>query len=129
MSYATVALRAVELADSKKISPVEAWERCVKNEFPDLPSSQNKGCPKNTFLGLREEGLIKGIPIGKYTRSLNNKRYALNALKILASNKKNVLVPSELWIEVLKLEADKNKKSNSQMNVVLALWEKGIINI
>lgn len=129
MSYSTVAVKAAKLAANEKINPVEAWEHCAKNEFPVSEASQKKSCPKNTFLGLCEEGLVKGIPVGKYTRSVENKRYALNAIKILSSNKNSILKHSELWKEVLKLEADKNKKANSQMTVVLALWEKNMIKI
>ncbi len=100
MSYKNVVIKAVNLAIQKNLSPVDAWERVVVQEFPGSKESQKKGCPKNTFLGLCEEGKIKGIPNGTYTRSTKNKRYALNAIKILASN--STLTSSELWKEVLK---------------------------
>lgn len=44
-------------------------------------TSQRKGCPKGVYLGLCEEGLVKGIPKGKYTKS-----------------KKIKGMPSGLWI-------------------------------
>lgn len=44
---------------------------------------KKKGCPRNAFLGLYEEGLVKGIPSGNYTRSKKNKEYAIKAVKIL----------------------------------------------
>ncbi len=125
MSYKNVVIKAVNLAIQKNLSPVDAWERVVVEEFPGSKESQKKSCPKNTFLGLCEEGKINGIPSGTYTRSIKNKRYALNAIKILSTN--SALTASELWKEVLKKETDKNKVPNSQMEVVLALWKIGLI--
>jgi hypothetical protein len=72
---------------------------------------------------LCEEGLVKGIAKGNYTKSDKNKSYALKAVEILKSNKNNSFTPKELWD---KLELG-DKQSNSQMDVVLALWENGLI--
>lgn len=36
---------------------------------------------------------------------------------------------SDLWKEMMKLEADQNKRPNSQMDVLLGLWEAGLIEI
>jgi hypothetical protein len=84
---------------------------------------EEKGCPKNTFLSLCEEGLVKGIPKSNYTKSVKNKDYALRAVAILEQNKHTTFLPKELWD---KLELG-DKRSNSQMDVVLALWENGLI--
>lgn len=70
-----------------------------------------------------EEGLVKGIPKGGYTKSVKNKEYALKAVAILKQNKEITFSPKELW-EKLELG---DKRHNSQMNVVLALWESGWI--
>jgi hypothetical protein len=119
--YGLTALKSAQnYEDSYSI--VEIWSRSAKEVF-DTKSAQEKGCPKNTFLGLCEEGLVKGIPKGKYTRSEKNKNYALNAVSILKNNPNKVYSPKELWD---KLELG-NKRSNSQMDVVLALWENGLI--
>jgi hypothetical protein len=119
--YGLTALKSAQnYEDSYSI--VEIWSRSAKEVF-DTKSAQEKGCPKNTFLGLCEEGLVKGIPKGKYTRSEKNKNYALNAVSILKDNPNKVYSPKELWD---KLELG-NKRSNSQMDVVLALWENGLI--
>lgn len=37
------------------------YEKAVEEVFPNSKSSQEKSCPKNAFLGLCEEGLVKGI--------------------------------------------------------------------
>jgi hypothetical protein len=119
--YGLTALKSVQnYKDSYAID--EIWLRSAKEIF-ETKSSQEKGCPKGTFLGLCEEGLIKGIPRGKYTRSEKNKNYALKAVSILKNNPNKVYSPKELWD---KLELG-NKRSNSQMDVVLALWENGLI--
>ena len=34
--------------------------------FPTQESSRKKGCPQSAFLGLCEDGYVKGIPQGRY---------------------------------------------------------------
>jgi hypothetical protein len=127
MSYSTIAIKAARLAIGQKVHPVKAWEVCAKAAYPGSETSQKKPCPKSAFLGLCEEGKVEGIPLGKYTRSKENKRYALRALEFLAQSKKRNVLSSELWTEVLKYEDDKSKRHNSQMEVVLTLWEAGLL--
>ncbi len=103
-------------------SLIEIWFQSAK-EIIKTKSAQEKGCPKNTFFGLCEEGLVKGIPKGDYTKSVKNKEYALKAIEILRKNTETTFSPIELW---RKLELG-DKKHNSQMDVVLALWENGLI--
>jgi hypothetical protein len=130
MSYSTAAIKAARMVNETKISPIEAWKKAVLKVFYHSKSSQQKRCPQNTFLGLCEEGVIKGMSAGKYTRSDLNKKYGITAIKILARSKSNEFTPINLWKEVLKeLNADLQKKHNSQMNVVLALWDEGLIDI
>jgi hypothetical protein len=119
--YGQTALKAVQnYKDSNSIT--ETYASAAKEIF-ETKSSQEKGCPKGTFLGLCEEGLVKGIPKGNYTKSVKNKKYALKAVEILKQNTQTTFSPKELW-EQLKLG---DKRSNSQMDVVLALWENGLI--
>ena len=130
MSYSTAAIKAARMVKETKISPIEAWKKAVLKLFPHSKSSQQKRCPKNTFLGLCEEGVIKGVSTGKYTRSDLNKKYGFTAIKILTRKKSKEFTPVNLWKEVLKeLDADYQKKHNGQMNVVLALWHEGLIDI
>ena len=130
MPYAASAILAAKFASKNKISPAVAWENAVKHEFPTSLNNQQKGCPKSTFLGLCEEGLIKGVNGGVYTRSDLNKQYGVVALRILASAKSRSFKPIELWEAVLqKLNVDQDKRHNHQMNVVLALWLEGLLNI
>ena len=119
--YGQTALKAVQNYKSS-YAITEIYARAAKEIF-DTKSSQEKGCPKGTFLGLCEEGLVKGIPRGNYTKSVKNKEYALQAIEILKWADNKIYTPKELWAE-LNLG---DKRPNSQMDVVLALWESGLI--
>ena len=119
--YGQIAVKAVEYY--KKLNcPIEAWEKAAKQLF-DTQSSQEKNCPKSTFLGLCEEGLINGIPIGDYTSSKKNKDYATKAIYFLKNSSKTFVTPMALWNDGLK----KDIRHNSQMDVVIALWENQLI--
>ena len=128
MSYGIVAVNAATLAIESKISPVDAWQQAVRKEYPDSKESQLKSCPKNTFLGLCSEGLVKNISKRNYTKSELNRWYAKNAVAILKTNKSEIFTPLELWRAALQASgAAINKTHNSQMNVVLALWDGGMV--
>lgn len=121
--YGLIAIKSTQNF-KENYSITEIYSRTAQVIF-DSKSSQEKSCPKTTYLGLCEEGLVKGIPKGKYTKSVKNKEYALKAIKILKQNTKTSFLPKELW-EKLEL---KDKRHNSQMDIVLALWnEKLIVN-
>lgn len=119
--YGLTALKSVQNYRNS-YSILEIWSRSAKEIF-ETKSSQEKGCPKNTFLALCEEGLVKSVPKGKYTKSEKNKNYALKAVSILKNNPNSSCTPKELW-DNLELG---NKRHNSQMDVVLALWENNLI--
>lgn len=123
--YGEAAILAVEIV-SREIasSPKEAWEHATAEVFPNSPSMRNKGCPKGAFLGLCEEGLVRGIPRGFYTQSRKNKEYALRAVRLLKEDPYTPKDPLLLWNRVM---AGDPKDYNQQMEVVLALWEIGYI--
>tara|TARA_R110002096_G_scaffold115303_1_gene249600 strand:- start:132 stop:515 length:384 start_codon:yes stop_codon:yes gene_type:complete len=121
--YGVIALKSAKNFKGS-YSIIEVWSRTSKVVFPNSKSSQEKSCPKNTFLGLCEEGLVKGIPKGNYTKSVKNKAYALKTVKILKQEKGKTFTPLELW----KKLALGDKRHNSQMDVVLALWENDLID-
>jgi hypothetical protein len=120
--YGLTAIKALEIYKVEE-SLRESWFSAAVELF-ESESSQKKGCPRSTFLGLCEEGLVKGIPKGNYTKSIDNKAYAIRAVAILKQNKHTTITPKELWD---KLELG-DKRSNSQMDVVLALREHGLID-
>jgi hypothetical protein len=107
-------------------NPTEAWKMAVQNF--DSESAKIKGCPKNAFLGLCEVGLVKGIKPGSYFKRKKpnvNKQYAITALDLLASDSN--LSKNELWNKVREELNLGEKKHNSQMDVVLELWNEGLI--
>jgi hypothetical protein len=123
--YGEAAARAVKLFTSGEAnSPEVAWNKATIYYFGENTSSQLKGCPKGAFLGLCEDGLIKGIPKGTYCNSIKNKGYAIRAVSILKGNPNHHLDSKALWSITL---GGIEKKHNSQMDVVLSLWEHRLI--
>lgn len=125
--YAKVAIEVAEelknmkKEEQKKIDLGDLWkEKCKENEFKE--ASIKKGCPRLAFIGLCENNLIKDIEVKNSNEESLNKNYAIEAAKVLKNNKRNY-TGKELWEEI----GNKDKKHNSQMNIVLALWEKGMI--
>ena len=82
--YGEVAVNAARLldADSKK-SPLDAWNAAAKAKFRGEIEAEKKSCPRGAFLGLCEEGLVRGVVPGEYTGSDKNKSYALEAVRHL----------------------------------------------
>jgi hypothetical protein len=91
--------------------------------YPTSQSARKKGCPRGAFLGLCEEGLVKGIPAGHYTASRDNKDYAVRAAGLLTEGKQNWST-SSLWRAVAD---DPEKAHNGQIDIVLALWNNDLI--
>lgn len=122
------AINAVKLFTSGKEKSVnEAWQSAIEKETSN-ENTQKKPCPKCTFLGLCEVGLVKGIPKDNYLKGTSiQKEYAINAVNALKDN------PSlcegsiqELWHIAC---GDENKKHNSQMNVVVSLFKNALLNL
>lgn len=122
--YGQAALDAINLVKGKTTnSPIEAWEKATISIFGLGTSSQRKGCPKDAFLGLCQEGLVKGILPDNYTTSVKNKFYAVKAIGIIKAKPELANDPKSLW----KTVAKQPKVHNSQMDVVIALWSTGLI--
>ncbi|WP_407282129.1 hypothetical protein V7O61_08590 [Methanolobus sp. WCC1] len=122
--YGETAIKAAKaIAANKGENPEDIWNLIASDIFGAGTSSQRKVCPRNAFLGLCEEGLIRGIPKGNYTDSKKNKKYALKAVEILRETSNLVHDKKALWLEV----AGESKSHNSQMDVVITLWKNGFI--
>ena len=127
-NYGKVAVKAVELVRFGNMkNPKYAWDNAT-SKLIDSKSSKEKGCPKDAFLGLCEEGMIEGIKADKYTHSNKNKRYDLKAIQLLKKHPDLLNRKENLWNEVMKLEG-KDISHAGQMDVVVALWKKGFIDI
>lgn len=125
--YGDVAIRAVEKIRSGTVdSPAAAWDTAAREIFPGRIHRQRKGCPRGAFLGLCDEGLVLDVPAGRYTRSIDNKAYALRAVELIRSAPDLVAQGRRaLWNRV---EA-KARSHNSQMDVVLALHQSGLLKV
>ena len=123
--YGKCAEIAVDLLSKKEASdPVEAWNKAVFKIFPTQKPSREKGCPKNAFLGLCEEGIVNGASSGRYTTSDKNKKYALSAVALLKEKPHLCEDENALWGMV---KGNEEKKHNAQMDVVISLWNKKAI--
>lgn len=123
--YGNVALMAVDLMrQNAGISPINAWDTAASSVFPTSKSSQEKSCPRSTFLSLCENGLVRHAPTGLYTKSKMNKQYALAAIELLKRDPMLANDESQLWESVL---SGATKAPNHQMAVVTALWLKNLI--
>jgi hypothetical protein len=105
------------------VSPITRWENALEKLYPTSPVARMKSSPREVFLGLCEEGLIKGVPAGEYTESKNNKAYAVQAVALLIEGKQH-WSRSALWQAVTN---GADKKETGQIDVILALWNNGLI--
>jgi hypothetical protein len=123
--YAPSAINAVHLVHTTEALPPEAWELATSALFGQGTAGQVKGCPRNAFLGLCEEGLIRGIKPGSYNNKPNsaNKSYAIRAVELLKSEPGLTKDKMKLWAAVV----NGAKKHNSQMDIVIALWDSKLI--
>jgi hypothetical protein len=125
--FGEVAVKATCLLISEKVSdPPEAWHSAAQA----LGCSQSmavKSCPRSAYLGLCEEGLVKGVPLarGRWTKSVHNKRYAVSAVHCLRKDPSWLCKPPTcLWRVVSQ---STTKRYNEQIDVVFALWKAGLI--
>jgi len=125
--YGKVAIYAAKLIQEDSIiDPRDAWR--IAGAYFELSESEIcKSCPKNSFLGLCEEGLINKVKIKKYTSSIKNKKYALQAVLILRIKSELSDNPLTLWDAVLTSLKQSKIQHNNQMSVVIALWNEGLI--
>jgi hypothetical protein len=121
--YGEAALMAAREGPSADVNPKARWERVMERLYPTSPIARRKGGPRGAFLGLCEEGLIKGIPAGHYTKLKDDKAYAVRAAALLTEGTQS-WSRSTLWQAVTN---DPEKTHNSQMDVVLALWKNDLI--
>lgn len=90
--------------------------------FAQSPSSRDKSCPRDAFLGLCEHGCVVGVAQGNYTRSVSNKRYAVAAVAILKKNPELSECDRDLWKAVTR---GASLTHNGQMDVVNSLFRAG----
>src|SRR5690554_897972 len=122
--YGKAAIQAVEeILNNPNVSPIHAWEKATLEIFGHSPS-QKKGCPKGAFLGLCEEGLVKGIAKGKYSNSIKNKDYAIRIIEYLKHHSEHEFDRNKAWKYATR---NNNITCNNQLDVVLALKNEGLL--
>lgn len=120
--YGKAAIETTKKIQKSKTNcdPVEIWEQTI--------GTDDKSCPRCAFLGLCEDGWVKGVPRGNYVHPRNgekrSKNHAVRAvLKIIEDPSLANDNPGKFW---KKLEG--TPPSNNQISdVVLALWRKNMI--
>src|SRR5262245_52920336 len=101
-NFREASVRAVRVYAPLGNSPVNAWNLATADLLGDGTSSQRKGCSRNAFLGLCEEGLVQGFAPGHYTRSNLNRAYALAAVAPLRRSPELSSDTAALWRLVTK---------------------------
>ena len=129
--YGRVAIQAVGfISDSIEDEPRAAWTKAAERLCSSKHSAR-KVCPRSAFLGLCEEGHVRGVPEGQYVRRKGaqkyNKRYAVKAVGLLRDG----VVSGDNGPQELSrlIQSTESKKTSHQggMDVVLALWRNGLI--
>jgi hypothetical protein len=121
--YGEAALIAARLDVPASVTAAERWDTAVRQLYPEKPYLQKKTAPRGAFLGLCEQGLVKGIAVsGEGSRTDQNRLYAVRAVALLQAGTHRTL--NALWSEVT---AGGEVTHNAQMDVVLALWKNGLI--
>lgn len=125
--YGEVAIKATHLFPKVK-DPRKAWT-IAANEIFDKKTSIKKCNPRSAYLGLCEIGLVKGIPAGTYTLLHRSVRYTLCALEVLRDYPKVAqTTPYQLWNAVtFRIDRKIPNRNQGQMDVVMALWNEGMI--
>jgi hypothetical protein len=121
--YGEAAIMAARQAASGSINPEAQWESALEKLYPTSPTARRKGGPRGAFLGLCEEGLVKGIPAGHYAATRDNKTCAVRAATLLIEAKQGWSV-SALWQAVTD---NPEKPHGGQMDIVMALWKNDLI--
>jgi hypothetical protein len=105
---------------SKKLTPVEAWSWAIEQSSLS-DSSKKKCCPRLAYVGVCE------LKDGDAPDGNMNKSYAREAVNILNSGIKPASA-MDLWRQVLTdLKLDTDLTHNSQMTVVLAMKDAGLL--
>jgi hypothetical protein len=121
--YGEAALMAARQGNTTDVDPVARWQSAMERLYPTSPIARKKGSPRGAFLGLCEQGLVKGIPAGSYSATKFNKDYAVRAAELLLAGMPNPS-RSSLWRAVVN---NASIEENGQMDVVLALWKNNLI--
>jgi len=118
--FGDVAIEATLLLTAAKATdPRDAWDSAAKARL-----GYSKHCPRNAYIGLCEEGVVKGVQPGRWLTSDVNKSYAVKAVQALWDDPAWLKKKTLLW---RKVSGPSDKAPNGQLDVVFGLWEKDLI--
>lgn len=121
--YGEAAIMAARTSSVPGAKPDACWNNAMERLYPTSPTARKKGSPRGAFLGLCEEGLVKGVLPGRYAASKDNKAYAVRAVALLTEGAQSWST-SALWRAVSEYPENAH---NSLMDVVMALWKNDLI--
>jgi hypothetical protein len=111
--YGEAAVKAVNLLVRKKVAiPAEAWRQAVSGKGIRRPG-QKSASARGAFLGLCEEGYVRGVPSGDYSGAARHKAYAVKAAQFLTNGHQ----PDKgaLWASVVnRLRRDYERSSQHE---------------
>ena len=123
--YGLVAVVAARHIAETRIEPVAAWKAAAAELISESRELRDKACPRGAFLGLCEEGLVKGVAPGHYHRGYRmNKVYALRGVDRLRYEPELAGNVGKLWSRVVGNHAVGH---HGQVDVVVELWINGLI--
>ncbi|MFC3722288.1 DUF6979 family protein [Neoaquamicrobium sediminum] len=126
-SYGNVAVRAARsLETGAHLSPSDAWKDAAICEYPTQAASRKKACPRGAFIGLCEADLIRGATSTKLHSPSRNGEYAVAAANVLRDNPHLATDKKALWLIACP---DQPKRPNNQMDVVIALYNAGLLQL
>ncbi|CRY55648.1 Uncharacterised protein [Yersinia intermedia] len=111
--YTEAALIVVKRCQANdSLNVMVTWQSVIREL-----KAYDEACPRSAFIGLCEEGLVKGIPAGSYGLRENNKNkgYAVAAANLILSG--HELDHKVIWRKV----TDSNIVPHDQVNIVIAL--------
>ena len=130
--YGDTAVRAVSLLRSTHATAEDAWRKAAAEIFPEAPEARAKVCPRETFLGLVQQGLVHGVDPNRCTPADANKNrtYATAAAHLLTLHPQLASgTKAQLWRRVMKqVGGDPEKRHNQQLDVVLTLRENRLFH-
>jgi hypothetical protein len=122
--YAQTARAAAQFATNNRMSPEAAWNKAAEQVFPTQLASRVKGCPRQAFIALANAYFVKRSAAPKRASKSTSGVYALEATEALRKNPELVNSKADLWART----SGGSKKHNSQMDVVIALWNENYLS-
>ena len=116
--YGEAAILAAKAGGNPNVS----WETALEKLYPTSPVARMRGSARSAFLGLCEEGLVKGIPAGEYKAGKENKAIAVRAARLLLAGTEKYSIGT-LWTAA----TGGGRKQDCQLDVVFALWKNGLL--